>query len=108
MQPRSQKRIACKPQQTIQSRKQIETLAVAVKTFTPTTLKTFHKNAENPLNVHCTARMLRKSGLIQQEDIIKKLYVQSVACWPSGSRGSKDCKRMIAAGRKVSAMSCKT
>jgi len=46
----------------------LETLAIAVKTFRPSTLKTPTRHATNPLNLYCAARLWQMSGLIQQHE----------------------------------------
>jgi len=57
----------------------IETLAIAVKTFTPTMLKTPVHHAANSLRVswYCAARLWATSGLIQREDVDTP-YSQSI------------------------------
>ena len=62
----------------------LEALADAVEMFTPTTLNTFDREADvnNSINIYCAAIMWGKSGLIQHEDIFKRLSLsdlQSVA-----------------------------
>jgi len=62
----------------------LEALADAVEMFTPTTLNTFDREADvnNLINIYCAAIMWGKSGLIQHEDIFKRLSLsdlQSVA-----------------------------
>ena len=51
----------------------LETLALAVTTFTPKMLKTCTLDDENSLDLYCAAKLWETSGLIQRGDIYKRL-----------------------------------
>ena len=51
----------------------LETLELAVKTFTPKMLKTYTLDDKDSLILYCAAKLWETSGLIQQEDNHKKL-----------------------------------
>ena len=69
-----------KPIQTLEQESEylsLATLATAVRAFTPS-FKTSQRDAKNVLNLYCASRLWETSGLIQPNDLVKRLSLSDV------------------------------